>query len=166
MVAIGVLVPLSFGRLGRSWKHAQSLKAFAAELVHEKNIRDPQADLKDLELYWEANRARSGFDDPVVESPIDSPSSLRFKPAPRIEPKGRGRHRTASDGTALIPPGQTLTPFHPALSLPAFLDDFGPLIFPLHRAGLLRKRILLVGHAPVEKACDYGMMTLSFEVTC
>ena len=70
--------------------------------------------------------------------------------------KGRARHRTPSDGTNLLPPGQTLTPFHPALSLPDFLDDFGPLVFPLQRAALLRKRILFVGHAPVEKACNYG----------
>lgn len=29
MIAVGVLVPLSYGRLGRSWKHAENLKAFA-----------------------------------------------------------------------------------------------------------------------------------------
>lgn len=27
MIAVGVLVPLSYGRLGRSWKHAEALKA-------------------------------------------------------------------------------------------------------------------------------------------
>lgn len=29
MIAVGVLVPLSFGRLGRSWKHAENLKSLA-----------------------------------------------------------------------------------------------------------------------------------------
>lgn len=29
MIAVGVLVPLSFGRLGRSWKHAENLKGLA-----------------------------------------------------------------------------------------------------------------------------------------
>lgn len=29
MIAVGVLVPLSYGRLGRSWKHAEKLKAMA-----------------------------------------------------------------------------------------------------------------------------------------
>ena len=33
---------------------------------------------------------------------------------------------------------------------------FGPLIFPLYKAALLRKRILLVTQAPVEIACKYG----------
>lgn len=29
MIAVGVLVPLSYGRLGRSWKHAENLKSLA-----------------------------------------------------------------------------------------------------------------------------------------
>ena len=29
MIAVGIMVPLSYGRLGRSWKHAQNLKAMA-----------------------------------------------------------------------------------------------------------------------------------------
>lgn len=29
MIAVGVLVPLSYGRLGRSWKHAERLKEMA-----------------------------------------------------------------------------------------------------------------------------------------
>jgi hypothetical protein len=30
MIAVGVLVPLSYGRLGRAWRHAEGLKAMAA----------------------------------------------------------------------------------------------------------------------------------------
>jgi len=30
MLAVGVLVPLSYGRLGRAWRHAESLKAMAS----------------------------------------------------------------------------------------------------------------------------------------
>lgn len=29
MIAVGVMVPLSYGRLGRSWKHAEKLKEMA-----------------------------------------------------------------------------------------------------------------------------------------
>lgn len=29
MIAVGIMVPLSYGRLGRSWKHAESLKDLA-----------------------------------------------------------------------------------------------------------------------------------------
>ena len=45
---------------------------------------------------------------------------------------------------------------HPALSMPAFLDMFGPLAFPIYRAALLRKRILLAGTPPVQQSCDFG----------
>lgn len=30
MIAVGVLVPLSYGRLGRAWRHAQNLEQMAA----------------------------------------------------------------------------------------------------------------------------------------
>lgn len=30
MIAVGVLVPLSYGRLGRAWRHAEGLKQMAA----------------------------------------------------------------------------------------------------------------------------------------
>ena len=48
-----------------------------------------------------------------------------------------------------------LSRFHPALSLAEFVDTFGPLVFPLYRAALARKRILLVGQPPVETACSF-----------
>lgn len=33
MIAVGVMVPLSYGRLGRSWKHAENLKRMARCVV-------------------------------------------------------------------------------------------------------------------------------------
>ena len=66
------------------------------------------------------------------------------------------RKRAVTSASALAPPGQSLDPYHPALSLPYFLDTFGPLVFPIYKAALLRKRILIVGQAPVEQACNFG----------
>ncbi len=40
------------------------------------------------------------------------------------------------------------------------LDTFGPLVFPIYRAALLRKRILISCHAPVRQMCDFGTSTL------
>lgn len=74
-----------------------------------------------------------------------------------MKSKGHGRNRSASDGTALLPPGHNLSPHHPAWSLPHLLEAFGPLIFPIHRAALLRKRILITAHAPVEETCNFGL---------
>ena len=112
-----------------------------------------------LEKYWEEHKAHAPSPPQETDSLLDSPSSLKFKPAPAIsgKPKGHGRNRSASDGTALLPPGNTLSPYHPAWSLPRLLEAFGPLIFPLHRAALLRKRILITAHAPVQETCDFGL---------
>lgn len=95
------------------------------------------------------------------DSVLDSPSSIVFKPAQTKSGKSRhGRNRSASDGTALLPPGHNLSAYHPAWSLSALLNTFGPLIFPIQRAALLRKRILITTHAPVEEACNFGKLAL------
>ncbi|KAK0129658.1 hypothetical protein ONS96_000221 [Cadophora gregata f. sp. sojae] len=151
MIAVGIMVPLSYGRLGRSWKHAEQLKEMASELIVDTEKTEI------LEKYWEEHKAHEPCLPTETDSLLDSPSSLKFKPVRAIsgKPKGHGRNRSASDGTALLPPGHTLSPYHPAWSLPRLLEAFGPLIFPLHRAALLRKRILITAHAPVQETCDF-----------
>lgn len=147
MLAVGVLVPLSYGRLGRAWKHAESLKAIASKLAANSK------DVKTLEAYWEKNQARDATDDDAApKGDLESPAAVVRSP------KTSGvhtRNRSASDGTALMLPGHRLSPFHPAWALTKLLDAFGPLVFPIHRAALLRKRILISGHAPVEQACNF-----------
>ena len=93
-----------------------------------------------------------------TDSLVDSPSSLKFKSthASPGKSKGHSRLRSASDGAALLAEGQTLSTYHPAWSLPNLLEIFGPLIFPIHRAALLRKRILITAHAPVAEICNFG----------
>jgi len=54
---------------------------------------------------------------------------------------------------------QTLQKYHPARSLPAYIKVFGPLVFLLHRAALLRQRILIVGDTPVEENCNFGRLS-------
>ena len=115
-------------------------------------------DMQPLEEYWTEHRVH----EPDTEGDaviLDSPSVDRAKRIqPQLSPNGltRKRNRAVSTASALAPRGQSLLPHHPATSLPTFLDTFGPLIFPLYKAALLRKRILLVGHAPVELACNFG----------
>ncbi|KAI1777611.1 hypothetical protein F4818DRAFT_438940 [Hypoxylon cercidicola] len=146
MLAVGVLVPLSYGRLGRAWKHAEGLKAMASALAENSK------DMSMLEEYWIKNQARDEAKD-EGESAIDTPSV--HLQTPTIPTRGHVRNRSASDGTALLPPGHRLSPFHPAWSLTKLLDTFGPLIFPIQRAALLRKRILISCHAPVQEACNF-----------
>ncbi len=107
-----------------------------------------------LQQYWDANKAQgTTARQPLRETPIASPS-VSFRPGRPV--KGHFRNRSASDGGALVAPGHRLSPFHPAWSLTTLLDTFGPLIFPIHRAALLRKRILISTHAPVHEVCNFG----------
>ncbi|KAF4987682.1 hypothetical protein FDECE_15334 [Fusarium decemcellulare] len=147
MIAVGVLVPLSYGRLGRAWRHAEALKDMAAKLAEDRK------NTSILEEYWTSSREKPGQGNRRLsgETPVSSPS-LHSQPLIR---KGHNRNRSASDGASLIPAGNTLSPYHPAWSLTSLLDKFGPLIFPIHRAALLRKRILISCHAPVHEICDF-----------
>ncbi|MCJ1269045.1 hypothetical protein MMC22_008933 [Lobaria immixta] len=150
MLAVGALVPLSQGRLGKSWKHASALKELARNLVQDPSKTQP------LEDFWTTHQSQGDDESVDSEPPATSPSVDRVS-RKQSKPNGqaRTRNRAISTASALAPPGQSLTPHHPALSLPTFLDTFGPLIFPLYKAALLRKRILLVGQAPVELACNF-----------
>ncbi|KAL8852835.1 MAG: hypothetical protein Q9221_002344 [Calogaya cf. arnoldii] len=152
MLAVGVLIPLSYGRLGKSWKYADELKSLAKKLV-----KDPtETDL--LDHVWQEHQWREGEHDHPTSAEA-SPSAQREKrKQAKSSPNGQPqtRNRAVSSASALAPPGQTLSPHHPALSLSTYLDTFGPLVFPLYKAALLRKRVLLLGHAPVELACHFA----------
>ncbi|KAF4162381.1 hypothetical protein CNMCM6936_002144 [Aspergillus lentulus] len=140
MFAVGVLVPLSFGRLGKSWRHAPRLKELAETYAKDMTNTQPLSD------YWDNFEIRVNDASAMsADSPLESPVSLRF----RERPDNLQRNRAFSDAIVLEASRPALTPFHPASSLPEFLDSFGPLILPLYRAALLRKRILFMAEAPV-----------------
>ncbi|KAJ5625146.1 hypothetical protein N7510_001455 [Penicillium lagena] len=142
MFAIGVLVPLSSGRLGKSWRHAPRLKELTLKYAADMSDEQPLCD------YWDAFQV-GGAD--TTDSPVESPLSLRFPHGERPD----NRNRAFSDAMLLGTFRPALTPFHPASSLPDFIDSCGPLIFPLYRAALLRKRILFIAEAPVHTSCNY-----------
>ncbi|KAL8961349.1 MAG: hypothetical protein Q9193_002089 [Seirophora villosa] len=152
MLAVGALIPLSYGRLGKSWRHVEGLRALANELVKDPSNTDA------LEGYWQDHQDHKDDSAAGPSSGEGSPSAMRenrrrSKSSPNGQPPTR--NRAVSSASALAPPGQTLSAHHPALSLSTFLNTFGPLVFPLYKAALLRKRILLVGQAPVEAACNF-----------
>lgn len=132
--AVGVLVPLSDGRLGKSWLHAEALRELAREQAKK------QDDTGSLEAYWQKHGETSDLN--------------RMSPAPDKLVSQLNGHKK---GTSLSNDFQE--PFaaeHPALSMLDLLSTFGPLLFPLHRAALLRKRILLLGSTPVQPSCNFG----------
>ncbi|RYP45489.1 hypothetical protein DL768_008175 [Monosporascus sp. mg162] len=62
MLAVGVLVPLSYGRLGRAWKHVEGLKELASRLA--ANAKETNL----LEEYWEKHQARDIYDISIVSN--------------------------------------------------------------------------------------------------
>lgn len=91
----------------------------------------------------------------LEDTPPDSPAVLR-RSLKSDRPDNLQSKSSISDSTGLETTKPFLAPYHPALSLPDFVENFGPLMFPLYRASLLRKRILIVTEAPVQTSCDYG----------
>ena len=127
-------------------------------------MEDPEK-TQPLEDFWQQHQINDDNTDSQKSPELSSPSADRNKrrqgqPSPNGQM--RTRRRAISTASALAPSGQGVSSHHPALSLPSFIDTFGPLIFPLYRAAMLRKRILLLGQAPVELACNYGRLGYSF----
>ena len=114
-----------------------------------RSLVDDASDTQLLEKYWEEHKmADSESGD--AQSPQLSPFSLAQR-----------KQRALSSATLGTDERQTLPAYHPALSLCKYVDVFGPLIFPLHRAALLRKRILIVTAAPVRDACEFGKLMIA-----
>jgi hypothetical protein len=127
-------------------------------LIPSSDLITDTASTNVLEEFWEQHKMHDSPLDAEGDSLPTSPTNVSYQPlrTASIKRKGHGRNRSASDGTALLPPGNNLSTYHPAWSLPALLETFGPLIFPIYRSALLRKRILVVSHAPVEQTCNFS----------
>lgn len=146
-VAFGVLVPLSYGRLGRSWLYTQTLQQLARTAA--KDVKNTQP----LQEFWDQHdQSKAGGSERPPSSPSASPTAVRSH---QNGSQPRSRRRGLSTVSAMDRPGRLLPPSHPILSLPGFIDLFGPLVYPLMREALLRKRILLVTSPPVRVACEF-----------
>ncbi|KAK5945261.1 hypothetical protein PMZ80_002465 [Knufia obscura] len=135
MLSVGVLVPEA-GRMGKSFLYAQELKELARTLINKPD------DLSPLRRLWEKHK-KSGDDSP--DSPQEAPSTEGYQKLRAPSTTSLQTHATH----------RALPPHHPALAMPELLHVFGPLIFPLIRAALLQKRILILGEAPVETTCNF-----------
>jgi hypothetical protein len=146
-VSVGAMLPLKDGRLGRAWLHADSLMKLARRLV------DYPSDVDALEKYWDRFK--------IAESELESAASPTLSPFSLAQRQSRG----ISSATLTTEDKQTLPVYHPARSFVDYLNMFGPLVFPLHRAALLRKRILIITPAPIRQACEFGKRHLNWPVS-
>jgi DENN domain-containing protein 11 len=166
MLAVGVSIPLSYGRLGKGWRHACGLQQLVqydgegllsvqmtADCFNRRKYLSTSDSADMLEQYWEKHKI-DGADAGAYQEP-DSPA-IEWTRKHTAQVDGYRRNRAVSGATAVMTQGQPFSPHHPALSLPKLIDEFGPLIFPLYRAALLRKRILLLSKPPVEQNCNFG----------
>ncbi|KAH7390007.1 hypothetical protein BKA66DRAFT_460291 [Pyrenochaeta sp. MPI-SDFR-AT-0127] len=137
-VAVGILVNKEgrFGRLGRAWLLAGRLEKMAAALADDSDTVTP------LEEFWAEQT-------PTLQSRLTGETSQHG------EAKGHSRARAISTASAVLPVDESLPDYHPALSILQYIDVFGPLVFRLQQAALLRKRILFVGSPPVRAACEF-----------
>jgi len=141
-VAVGALVPLSYGRLGKSWEHAEDLRRLARATVKDLGNKKP------LDEFWEEHSTAG------KSSGTTSPTAKRASLTGSLK-----RKRALSDATGAFAAEQSMPQDHPALSMTALITTFGPLIFPLYREALLRRRILLLGNTPVQRTCNFGRST-------
>jgi hypothetical protein len=130
-VSVGILVRREgrFGRLGRGWLLAGKLEKMAAALAEDETVAP-------LEEFW---------------------ADLTSRPKTKhTDSKGSIRDRAISTVTAIPKDEERLPEYHPALAILQYLALFGPLVFRLQQAALLRKRILFVGSPPVRTTCEFG----------
>ncbi|TKA66594.1 hypothetical protein B0A49_06755 [Cryomyces minteri] len=147
LVAVGVLVPLSYGRLGKAWLCAEKLRGLSELLAHDATKTEL------LQEFWEKHREDGKSASPDPQSLDQTPPAAHGHR--EVEESRQRRNRAFSDSTHFTDADNSLSSTHPALSLSKLLDLLGPLIFPLYRAALLRKRILLLTSAPVRQPCEY-----------
>ena len=142
------------------------LTRVASTLSGNPKDREPLVD------FWQKHQLRDGGQtssqgtSPAV-SPQAPGSRKRTRESRTASANGTSDpHGRLNSGAPGLSPGNQRVDLsnHPASSLPVFLNLFGPLVFPLYRAALLRKRILFVGDAPVEEACHFGKFSPTLSV--
>ncbi|KAF2828265.1 hypothetical protein CC86DRAFT_348358 [Ophiobolus disseminans] len=134
-VSVGVLARRDgqYGRLGRAWLIAGRLEKLAAALADDAEAVTP------LEEFWEEQTSHTKSHGEASDE----------------DSKEHSRARAISTVSAVTKDDERLPAYHPALSILRYIDVFGPLVFRLQQAALLRKRILFVGTPPVRLMCDF-----------
>ncbi|KAI9725879.1 MAG: hypothetical protein M1828_002508 [Chrysothrix sp. TS-e1954] len=146
LLAAGVLVHLQGTRLGKVWLHATNLQDIARRMQ-----RDPSA-THILDSYWTEHNEHSSRATSNVIDDLD-PNKQPSRPVRKRQAASDHEASYSSGSIAMKPTDNTSA--NPAHSTRDLLLEFGPLLFPLFRAILLRQRVLLIQHPPLRKACEF-----------
>jgi len=147
-VSVGALVEVGRGRLGRAWMWAEELGRLARGVVETKG-RPGTESTRELDRVWErCGRRWPGGERKEVDGHGEEATAA-------VEERGGERH-SSDTASALAQNAGMMLKAHPALDMGALFETFGPLLFPLYRASLCRRRILLLGKPPVQRSCNFG----------
>lgn len=169
-ISIAVLIQndssnLRHQRLNRIWLYNSVLRDLADRF-------DPaNPDYKELEKLYTSNRAVPDESNALRKrahanlrghSPPASPV-LSHRSSFKDYQSFRAERQVTQVKTTSLLPSQELSNLHPVLSLHDCISLFGPLILPVYRAALARRRILLTSDAPIQRACHfiYNIMLIS-----
>lgn len=155
MLSIGALVPNSHPLADQAYIYANKLRELSKEFAKDVSKYDA------LEEFWKAQRLDEAVDTDSamgVQTP-ESTFSLRQRRSPsrRSVMSYRRQANRSRSNSELMPTVRyrSLHPSDPSRSLIQLIEALGPLIFPVYRAALSRKRILVFAEPPVEKTCHY-----------
>jgi len=132
--SVGILLPQGKGELAQIWlyaKHLERLAKYELPLFDVFPLADSPRAANDGDIYAELDWFWNEHKTAVTG---DAPS----------------------DRADLSTQSSQLPDHHPAHSMLNMMESFGPLIFTLYRAALLRHRILIIKKPPVETACNMG----------
>lgn len=154
-ISVAILVLADTGnlrhqRLNKVWLFNTILQDFAEHFDLDSTEH------KDLKDFYEThkNTLKRPANAPRAHSPPASPVLSKHSSFKNYQSFRSERQTTQAKTTSLLP-AQELSNLHPVLSLHDCISLFGPLIFPVFRAALARKRILVVTEAPVQRACHF-----------
>lgn len=153
-VSIGILVQadshnLRHQRLNKIWLYNSLLKSLT------ENFEPHATSFPELEKLF--NKYTTSVKKQVKtrgQSPPASPVLSRHSTFKNYQ-SFRAERQTIQVRTTSLLPTHELSNLHPVLSLHDCISLFGPLIFPVFRAALCRKRILLITEAPIQRACHF-----------
>ncbi|KAI9010985.1 hypothetical protein CLU79DRAFT_446289 [Phycomyces nitens] len=165
MKAVGIIVKPDGDKCGKVWRHGQYLEEQVGRCMDGSGDEEGlHKSLKEFCNFHQSNTDQDNSETPPRDPLQDASWSVKKLPITN-EFRNDNRHSDSLDSIlenyAQNVAAQPLScifhghdALHPALGFPAFVQQFGPSIFILWKAALLRKRIIFMTDPPMNRACQ------------